>query len=216
MYSFYWAFQTITTVGFGDISIGMESEYIISTFWMFFGVSFYSFTVSNITSIMAGIDTKAAILQSKINTLQAYSLRIDLPQDTSMRIQRFLENDANDMLSHIDQDLLFKELPPSLRSEVVSFAHGNVMDSIKFFKGKPDEFLWKVMPLLKQRKLYRGDLLYSEGDVAEEIYFVISGSFTLYVDASDMLKLPPGKIDPSCEAFNLPYAQYSVGSYFGD
>lgn len=216
MVSFYWAFQTITTVGFGDISIGMTSEYVLSLLWMVFGVSFYSFTVGNITSIIASIDTKAGILTSKLSTLQAYSLRIDLPQDTSLRIQRFLENDNKDLISQVDQDSLFKELPPSLRSEVVSFTHGNVINKIGFFKGKNVEFLWKVMPLLKPRKLYRGDLLYSEGDVAEEIYFVLNGSFTLYVDASELLKLQPGTIDPACEAFNIPYTQYGMGSYFGD
>lgn len=97
--SVYWAFQTITTVGFGDIAIGLTSEYLLSLAWMVFGVSFYSFTVGNVTSIIASIDTKAAILASKLATLQAYSLRIDLPHDTAMRIQKFLENDNKDIIT---------------------------------------------------------------------------------------------------------------------
>jgi CRP-like cAMP-binding protein len=31
-----------------------------------------------------------------------------------------------------------------------------------------------------------------------------------------MIELPPGTIDPECDAFNVPYSLYSEGSYFGD
>ena len=41
--SFYWSMQTITTVGFGDISIGLLEEYLFALLWMAFGVSTASF-----------------------------------------------------------------------------------------------------------------------------------------------------------------------------
>lgn len=58
----YWAFQTLTTVGFGDISAKTVYEKCIALGWMIFGVGFYSFTIGNLSSIIASIDTKAAIL----------------------------------------------------------------------------------------------------------------------------------------------------------
>jgi hypothetical protein len=53
----YWAFSTLTTVGFGDISAKTIPEKIIAIIWMIFGVGFYSFTIGNLSKIIASIDT---------------------------------------------------------------------------------------------------------------------------------------------------------------
>ena len=92
--SFYWSMQTITTVGFGDISISLLEEYILAIVWMVFGVSIYTICIGNVATIIATVDTKAAILSKKINTLQQYVLSISLSSETAMRIQKFLENDS--------------------------------------------------------------------------------------------------------------------------
>ena len=60
--SVYWAFQTVTTVGFGDIGITHLEEYLLVVFWMLFGVSVYTFTIGIVSSIIASIDQKAYIL----------------------------------------------------------------------------------------------------------------------------------------------------------
>ena len=64
--SFYWAMQTITTVGFGDISIGLQEEYLLALGWMVFGVAIYGICLGNVSTIIATIDTKAAILNQKL------------------------------------------------------------------------------------------------------------------------------------------------------
>jgi hypothetical protein len=55
--SVYWTFQTLTTVGFGNIHAVTIPEKIISIIWMIFGVGFYSFTIGNLSQIIASIDT---------------------------------------------------------------------------------------------------------------------------------------------------------------
>ena len=80
--SFYWAFQTVTTVGYGDFTLSTNTEYILALFWMMVGVNFYSFTIGNVSSIIAAMDSKAAVLNSKLNTLQEYSIKYQLPSTT--------------------------------------------------------------------------------------------------------------------------------------
>jgi hypothetical protein len=66
MVSVYWAFQTVTTVGFGDIAITQLEEYILCIIWMLFGVSVYTLTIGNVSSIIASMDTKAFFLSQKL------------------------------------------------------------------------------------------------------------------------------------------------------
>lgn len=214
--SVYWAFQTVTTVGFGDIAIYHQEEYILSIIWMLFGVSVYTLTIGNVSSIIANIDKQAFVLSEKLQTLQSYSLKIGLPPETAVRIQRFLENDSKDFNSLVEQENLVQELPPSLRSEVIEFSSSRIVAKLPFFKDKNIDFQHKVLPLLKARKLYRGDLLHSEGDLADEICFVLYGNFYIYKDISDMIPLPEKLIDKESQAFNVPFLKYGAGSYFGD
>jgi hypothetical protein len=59
----YWTFQTITTVGYGDFKLSLLSEFVFAIFWMLVGATFYSFLVSNISSLVASMDEKAAVIQ---------------------------------------------------------------------------------------------------------------------------------------------------------
>jgi CRP-like cAMP-binding protein len=98
----------------------------------------------------------------------------------------------------------------------MTFTNTAIVNKIAFLKDKNSDFLWKVLPLLKAHKVFRGDILYAQQDTADEIFFVIEGSFTVYFDLSGMIDLPPGTIDYDTQAFNVPYSIYTEGSYFGD
>ena len=79
--SVYWALQTLTTVGYGDIHAYTIYERIAALIWMIIGVGFYSFTIGNLASIFNTIDVKAAHLQQKLNVLAEFSKRTKLPDD---------------------------------------------------------------------------------------------------------------------------------------
>jgi hypothetical protein len=70
------------------------------------------------TGIIASADDKAAGLQKKIQVLEVYAKRIEMPTITFNRITRFLENDIKDLNSLQEQMDLVQGLPPSLRNEV--------------------------------------------------------------------------------------------------
>ena len=98
MISVYWAIQTVTTVGFGDIGIKHREEYVLAIIWMYFGVFIYMLFIGNVSNIIANIDSKAFELSQKIETLTNISIKIDMPPGTAIRIQRYFEHDHN--LSH--------------------------------------------------------------------------------------------------------------------
>lgn len=71
-----------------------------------------------------------------------------------------------------------------------------------------------LIPRLKMMNMYDNDILYSQGDQAEELFFVDIGSILLYIDVLDFLNMEP--FHTSDEIFNIPMCIYSDGSYFGD
>lgn len=64
--------------------------------WMLFGVGFFSFTIGNLSSVLASMDTKSAILKQKLNTLQDLSKKANMNQALEFRIRKFLEDNNND------------------------------------------------------------------------------------------------------------------------
>jgi hypothetical protein len=54
----YWAFTTLSTVGYGDISASTVPEIIITIIWMIFGIWFFSFVVGSLSSMLSSEITK--------------------------------------------------------------------------------------------------------------------------------------------------------------
>jgi hypothetical protein len=177
LYAVYWALQTLTTVGYGDIPADTNSEKIVSIFWMVFGVGFYSFTIGNLSSFITTIDAKGAQLRAKIQTIEEFARKHDLPKDLEIRMKSLTTN-QNEVTKH-DQKKLLQELPSSLRAEVVSHIHADIIKNITFFKDKGAEFLYAALPLVRRFNLPQKEILYKEGDPAEEVYFIFKGQIKL-------------------------------------
>ncbi|KAL7542680.1 hypothetical protein ACHAXR_012206, partial [Thalassiosira sp. AJA248-18] len=56
--SMYWAFSTLTTVGYGDISARTPREQVYAMVMMLVGVSWYAYIVSSMSSIMSSFDAQ--------------------------------------------------------------------------------------------------------------------------------------------------------------
>ena len=67
--SFYWAVQTLLTVGFGDINGKNVQERIFCIAWIVFAVSFYSYSIGNVTNVISSVDVATEQLNEQIATL---------------------------------------------------------------------------------------------------------------------------------------------------
>jgi len=101
----------VTTVGYGDFTCERTSEYILAIIWMAIGVSLYSFTIGSVSSLIATIDAKEAVLVNKIGSLRDYKRKYSLPAKTTFRIKTFLENSSKTDGLEGEWEVLFKQLP---------------------------------------------------------------------------------------------------------
>ena len=88
----YWALMTLTTVGFGDISVKTTSERVFAILWMIVGVAFYSYAIGNMTSMITSMDSKNEELTQKMSVLKEFKFRTQMPNSMFWKIKRHLEN----------------------------------------------------------------------------------------------------------------------------
>ena len=87
LYSLYWATQTVTTVGYGDVPAYTSVEIVLSFVWMMVGVGFYSFIIGNFSSIIAGNDAVTITIQRRVQGLSEIARKASIPFSTSKKIK---------------------------------------------------------------------------------------------------------------------------------
>ena len=197
--SIYFVFTTLTTVGYGDIYAYTTEERVFALLIMSFGVAFYSYTISNLSTIMASIDSRTLNMKARISALNEFSKATKLPEDLKQRIKsHILLNYEENIFSWFDQDSLMNELPNSLRTEVSLHMHHKIVEKIYFFQDKDPGFISYMVPKLRTICLQAGDYLYKEHEYPDEVYFLTKGKVNL--------KTQNG----------IAFKTYVQGSYFGE
>ena len=109
----------------------------------------------------------------------------------------------------MNQETLLEELPPSLRSIVVTLLYQkNKIDNVQFFHRKDPNFLIEILPCLKQISVDKDDFIYNDGDWADEsiyiyriiylVFFILKGTVSLATTDYFLIR------------------SYIQGSYFGE
>jgi hyperpolarization activated cyclic nucleotide-gated potassium channel 1 len=71
--SLYWAFTTMSTVGYGDITAYTDLEKTLAIILMLFGVCFFSFVIGSLASIFNRIDSHEAVLNNKMAIIDEFA-----------------------------------------------------------------------------------------------------------------------------------------------
>lgn len=90
--AFYWAFQTTTTVGYGDFSIQTEFEYVFAIFWMILGTNLFTFVVGSVSSLITDLEQGQNHLNFKIAAMSKYAKSVKLPRRTYDAVTTFMIN----------------------------------------------------------------------------------------------------------------------------
>jgi len=184
MMCLYWAFQTLTTVGYGDFGALNEYEITVTCIWMFVGVSFYSFVVGSLTSVITDTATQEDNLISKLNALEDFAKETELDPDLHKRVEKFLINNYIELFSRVDEESMISELPPTLKEEIFYHQFGTLIYDLPFLQDLDNDCTWGIVKCLKKVKYEANDKIYNDGELSDALYLIYKGTIKLYADNS--------------------------------
>lgn len=81
----YWAYTTMTTVGYGDISAITVAEKIWAILVMVLSGFFFSFSIGRMATVVSRLDADRTATNERLETVSMFLADTSLPRDLSKR-----------------------------------------------------------------------------------------------------------------------------------
>ena len=173
----YWAFTTMITVGYGDITPQNPYEMVVTISCMFCSCAYFAYIIGNIGSL---ISSRMSFEQRKneIRTgISKYLKKNSIPKQIQTKVKAFIENLMADMSSYQLRDYeVLNLLSHPLRSEILSTLYQNVLNNCSVFaKHFPKETTQMLTKALAIENFSPNDIIFYEKEKLRKLYFICSG-----------------------------------------
>lgn len=170
----YFAFTTMTTVGYGDITPATDTERWFAIAAMVIGVGFYSYLLATISSIVTASDAKSAIYYEKMDQLSSWMRHYRFDSKLRRRTRSFFKRFYTQR-SAIDERAILETLAPSLQDQVSQLL---LHDYVKFhpiFRELPEGVLWRVLLITRTISFENGATVAHRNDLSLGLYIMQAG-----------------------------------------
>lgn len=196
----YWAFSTLTTVGYGDVKASTNNERRFAMVVMLTGVSWYAYIVSTTSSIMAGFEWDSNRIRERMLKVSGFLRENRLPDNLARQMTAFYTHFYSSntwKMCSFDGSELLQVMPPALRCEVILYVECDLIGKIPFLDNKCIAFIADLVVMLQPCSVNAGEYIIREGTVANEMFFLTKGRAVVLAKGSKV------------HAFN-------EGAYFGE
>ena len=174
--SVYWAFSTMTTVGYGDIIPVSTGERLYACMAMIAGATIFGYVIGNVATMSMASDIAALRRKDKIGTVIGYMKE----KHISKRLRRKVENYLDfyfEQCSGFDEEESLAGLSGSLLARVQAFLHGPVVEKFSktLFRGVRKDAAAQIVARLRTEVFLKGDIVFKEGDMGDAMYLVSTG-----------------------------------------
>lgn len=177
----YWAFTTMTTVGYGDITAITVNEKIYAMFSMIVACGVFAYTVGSIGSLVSKQNAMENAYREQVVAVNRYMRKKELPYDLQFRVRRYLEYVwENKKRNNLDEKQILKLLSEPLRDEIYAHIHGIVIKLCVIFNQYEAHFIAQVTRALEGETYAPGDTVIEEGEMSSKIYFIQNGKVDIF------------------------------------
>jgi len=127
IFAFYWIFEVITTVGYGDYTGKTSIEYLFSIVLEFIGLTFFSFLMGSINGIFNTKDNFDDLIEEKLDSLDMWIKKIE-KSNKPYHIQPTLYNDIRKYVEQaflydfnlvIEEFQFYQQITPKMQTELI-------------------------------------------------------------------------------------------------
>ena len=182
--SLYWAFTTMTTVGYGDLKPKTIYEVWALIVCMLIGATTFSLLVGTVSHSIDRM--QGSNFWERTYSMLSFMHGHRLPRDLRRRIRDFLGHERA-AASHGMNRTLFQDLSPIIQRGILMNMHYETISSSPLLRrllcsGEAIDLLGSLAIRLTTEMCNPGDILFCAGDAAQELILVESGTFIL-IDA---------------------------------
>lgn len=175
LHALYWTVQTLSTVGYGDVTPKSPPETLYAIGVMILGVAVYGYIIGNVAGTLSSVDPAKAHYLENLEKLSAFLRYRHIPHALQERIRQYYEYQWENRLGYDESDLL-TSLPPNLKTELTLLLKKDIIERVPLFHGAGEDFVRAVALDMRPAVYLPGDVVFKAGDVARKMYFISKGS----------------------------------------
>jgi len=182
----YWAFTTITSVGYGDIVAVSTTEIAYVTFALIVSALVLSYMIGQIGCAIASLDRQTSHVDEKMDAIKEYIAWRRIPKHLGLRLRRYYEHYYRER-PHFDETEILSCLNPMLNAEVVKFVLREKIGKLAIFEKLSPEFHLAAFAKLRPGSFKPGEVIFRKGDASRDLLFLMKGEVAVLLRADERI-----------------------------
>ena len=184
--SLYWAFTTMTTVGYGDVLPTNDVEKVYATLIMILGATIFGYIVGSVGALAVNVNGAGARRHAKVSMAMNYLMEHRLPKSYQVNVKKQILYYVQCKSPFNEDGDLLGILPKELRREMILQTHRELIPHIPLFKRQSRDFISYMLTRMRPQKLSKGQKILDETSAGMGIYFLVSGTVRMAVREKDV------------------------------
>lgn len=173
--SLYWAFTTISTVGYGDITPVSLAERIMGICITFVGALLYSMIVANVTNIITSLNARENQFRENMEIFNVYLRDVGANERLKERVIGYFEFLRTRHGTDLAGANLMDQLPTPLQAEILEVAYKKLFNRNPITRNMSTDFIRDLSLRLTQRIVLPEEWVYEAKGAADTMFFLREG-----------------------------------------
>lgn len=172
----YWAYVTMITTGFGDITPSTTAETVICIVTMYVGVIITCSAIANLTLLVGHFDEASNAFKQKLDNVNKYLTYQQVPAGLSEKIRQYYAYQWT-VLKGVDESAFLRDLSPQLQKRFQEELIKDYLNNVDILRRAPKSLITMMLQVnvMDSISLSPGDFLSKKGEATKGLDLLVHG-----------------------------------------